>query len=120
MSGGQAGNGYVGVVQDSKRVKLSSAFARVPPVPLPEAFLMKDLYLADENPNKINLGVGAYRTEEGKPWVLPVVRTVEAQMSADPTLNKEYLPLPGMPALIEGLTRLLLGESSLAITQNRV
>ena len=52
--------------------------------------------------------------------MLPVVRTVEAQMSADPTLNKEYLPLPGMPALIEGLTRLLLGESSLAITQNRV
>ena len=41
-------------------------------------------------------------------------------MCADPTLNKEYLPLPGMPALTEGLTRLLLGESSLAITQNRV
>ena len=58
MSGGQAANGYVGVVQDSKRVKLSSAFARVPPVPLAEAFLMKDLYLADENPNKINLSVG--------------------------------------------------------------
>ena len=41
-------------------------------------------------------------------------------MSSDPTLNKEYLPLPGMPALTEGLTKLLLGESSLAITQNRV
>lgn len=67
-----------------------------------------------------SLSLSAYRTEEGKPWVLPVVRTVEAQMSSDPTLNKEYLPLPGMQALTEGLTRLLLGESSLAITQNRV
>lgn len=62
----------------------------------------------------------AYRTEEGKPWVLPVVRTIEAQMSSDATLNKEYLPLLGMKAFTEACTKLLLGESSLAITQNRV
>lgn len=71
-------------------------------------------------PYSLSLYPKAYRTEEGKPWVLPVVRTIEAQMSSDPTLNKEYLPLSGMPALTEGLTKLLLGESSLAITQNRV
>ena len=41
-------------------------------------------------------------------------------MSSDPTLNKEYLPLSGMQAFTEALTKLLLGESSLAITQNRV
>ena len=62
----------------------------------------------------------AYRTDEGKPWVLPVVRTIEAQMSADPTLDKEYLPLAGMKSFTESLTKLLLGESSLAVTQNRV
>ena len=62
----------------------------------------------------------AYRTEEGQPWVLPVVRTIEAQMSADPTLNHEYLPLDGMKAFTEASSRLLLGDSSPAITQNRV
>lgn len=41
-------------------------------------------------------------------------------MSSDPTLNKEYLPLSGMKAFTEGCTKLLLGESCLAITQNRV
>lgn len=25
-------------------------------------------YNADSNPNKVNLGIGAYRTEEGKPY----------------------------------------------------
>ena len=35
----------------------------------------------------------AYRTDEGKPWVLPVVRHVEQLMAADMTLNKEYLPV---------------------------
>ncbi len=62
----------------------------------------------------------AYRTEEGQPWVLPVVRTVEAQMATDPTLNHEYLPLEGMKAFTEASTTLLLGEGSRAITQNRV
>ena len=41
-------------------------------------------------------------------------------MSSDPTLDKEYLPLDGMKAFTEACTKLLLGESSLAITQNRV
>lgn len=62
----------------------------------------------------------AYRTEEGQPWVLPVVRTVEAQMATDPTLNHEYLPLEGMKAFTEASSKLLLGEGSQAITKNRV
>ena len=62
----------------------------------------------------------AYRTEDGQPWVLPVVRTIEAQMSADLTLNHEYLPLSGMKAFCDASTKLLLGESSQAIIQNRV
>ena len=33
-------------------------------------------YKADTDPRKLNLGVGAYRTEEGKPYVLSVVRKV--------------------------------------------
>nr|GME03404.1 aspartate aminotransferase, cytoplasmic [Ipomoea batatas] len=34
-------------------------------------------YNNDPNPVKLNLGVGAYRTEEGKPLVLNVVRRAE-------------------------------------------
>lgn len=33
-------------------------------------------YKADTHPNKVDLGVGAYRTEEGKPYVLSSVRKV--------------------------------------------
>lgn len=52
--------------------------------------------------------------------MLPVVRTIEAQMSADPTLNHEYLPLNGLKAFTERATKMLLGESSSAITKNCV
>ncbi len=39
-------------------------------------FALTAKYTADKNPKKINLGVGAYRDENGKPWVLPVVKKV--------------------------------------------
>ena len=61
-----------------------------------------------------------YRTEEGQPFVLPVVRTIEAQMSADPTLNHDYIAPGGLDAFTDAASRLLLGNSSLAVTQNRV
>lgn len=40
--------------------------------------------------NKFNLELlrTAYRTDEGKPWVLPVVRQMEVQLAADESLNK--------------------------------
>lgn len=43
----------------------------------PDAILgVTEAYKRDTNPNKLNLGVGAYRDENGKPYVLPVVRKV--------------------------------------------
>jgi len=62
----------------------------------------------------------AYRTDEGKPYVLPVVRTVEAQITADHTLDHEYLPIAGLPDFRTAAARLMLGENSRAIVENRV
>jgi aspartate aminotransferase len=35
-----------------------------------------EAFKADKNPKKMNLGVGAYRDNEGKPYVLQCVRKV--------------------------------------------
>ena len=35
-----------------------------------------EAFKRDTNPNKMNLGVGAYRDDNGKPYVLPSVRKV--------------------------------------------
>ena len=61
----------------------------------------------------------AYRDGDGKPWVLPVVRTVEAQMAGDETLNHEYLPVAGLEDFRNSAIKLLLGDSQ-ALNQNRV
>lgn len=41
---------------------------------------VNEAYLADEYPGKISLGVGAYRTDQCLPYVLPVVKRVEQQI----------------------------------------
>jgi len=43
----------------------------------PDAILgVTEAYKRDTNPKKINLGVGAYRDDSGKPYVLPSVKQV--------------------------------------------
>ncbi|KAF4685869.1 hypothetical protein FOZ60_005977 [Perkinsus olseni] len=69
-------------------------------------------YKADPSPNKVNLGIGAYRDEEGNPKVLDVVRKVDQQLAADMKVDKEYAPIDGYPALKPLSQRLLFGESS--------
>jgi aspartate/tyrosine/aromatic aminotransferase len=53
-------------------------------------------YKADNSNLKIDLGVGAYRTDEEKPYVFEVVKKVEKEIVNDSTLNKEYLPIDGL------------------------
>ena len=43
----------------------------------PDAILgVTEAFKRDSNPDKINLGVGAYRDDNGKPFVLPSVKKV--------------------------------------------
>jgi len=56
-----------------------------------------EAFKADSNPKKMNLGVGAYRDDDGKPFVLPSVRKAEL-IIVDRAMNKEYAAIGGDPA----------------------
>ncbi|KAK4558886.1 hypothetical protein RGQ29_008230 [Quercus rubra] len=77
-------------------------------------------YNKDPSPIKLNLGVGAYRTEEGKPLVLNVVRQAEQQLVNDRSRVKEYLPIVGLAEYNKLSAKLILGADSPAIQENRV
>lgn len=96
----------------------------------------------------MNLGVGAYRDDNGKPWVLPVVKKVRtsrlphmdqylrhwnffciatiagvqatAILLNDPALDHEYLPITGLPEFTSAAAKLMLGNDSPAISEGRV
>ncbi|XP_055531726.1 aspartate aminotransferase, cytoplasmic [Wyeomyia smithii] len=96
-----------------------SLFAGVEVGPPVEVFALNQACVKDSNPNKVNLGVGAYRTNEGKPWILPVVKKAEAAIVADGSLNHEYLPVLGTDGVTNAASTLLLGEDSDAIQSKR-
>lgn len=54
-------------------------------------FKLTAAYKADTYPQKINLGVGAYRDDDNQPWVLPVVRKVRTCTSISETPLKKIL-----------------------------
>lgn len=96
----------------------SSFWSNVKMAP-PDAILgITDAYKRDTNPNKINLGVGAYRDDNGKPFVLDCVRKAEAIIAAE-KLDKEYTQITGVPDFTEASVRLLLGEDSEVIKDKR-
>ena len=88
-----------------------SIFSEVDLCPPDLIFGLKDELNADQDAKKVSLLIGAYRTEEGKSYILPVVRSVEKAMANDETLNHEYLPIEGMHSLSSAAAKLALGDA---------
>ncbi|RXM36008.1 Aspartate aminotransferase, cytoplasmic [Acipenser ruthenus] len=97
-----------------------SLFAEVPQAAPVAVFKLTADFREDKHPSKVNLGVGAYRTDECQPWVLPVVRKVEQLIANNHSLNHEYLPILGLPEFRASASKIALGEDSPAIKENRV
>ncbi|CAB3366865.1 Hypothetical predicted protein [Cloeon dipterum] len=78
----------------------------------PDAILgVTEAFKKDTNPKKINLGVGAYRDDNGKPFVLPSVLKAEEQMRAK-KLDHEYGPIGGTAEFCKHSITLALGDSN--------
>merc|ERR1712048_64646 len=59
---------------------------------------------------KVNLGVGAYRTEEGKTWILDSVAEAERAVISDPKGDKEYQPIDGKPEYKKPVQQLIFSD----------
>ncbi|CDY34689.1 BnaC04g19940D [Brassica napus] len=99
---------------------MSSILSNVLPAPedpvLSVIFACRD----DPCPVKLNVSAGAYRTEEGKPLVLEVVRKAEQQLANDLSCDKGYLPIDGLADFNKLSAKLTLGDDSHAVEENRV
>ena len=99
-----------------------SVFDCITAAPPIEVFQLGRDFAADSNPDKVSLGVGAYRTEEGKPWILPVVKKAEkilAERIEQEAINHEYLPVLGLESFARAATAMLLGDDSPALGESR-
>ncbi|VVC36298.1 Aminotransferase, class I/classII,Aspartate/other [Cinara cedri] len=74
-----------------------------------EVFHLVKVFNEDDHPLKVNLTVGAYRTDEGKPYYIPVVKKAE-NIVLENTVNHEYLPILGLESFTKSASQLLLGD----------
>jgi len=85
----------------------------------PDAILgVTEAFKKDNNPKKMNLGVGAYRDDNGQPFVLPSVRQAEQNVIAA-KLNKEYAPITGESDFCKEAAKLAFGADSPVLKDSR-
>lgn len=87
-----------------------------PPDPV---FGLIHLFLADTNPKRVLLGVGIYKGEDGKPFILKTVKKAE-KMLYDSEVDKEYAFPDGIPSFRQKAIELSWGKDHPAIKEGRV
>lgn len=95
-----------------------SPFSEVPLAPADPILGLTEAFVADTNPNKVNLGVGVYQDGNGKVPVLNVVREAE-RIWYEKEDSKSYLPIEGAPAFRKEVQTLLLGADSAIVKEGR-
>ena len=65
------------------------------------------------------MGVGAYRDENGKPYVLNSVKKAE-DLVASSNPDKEYLPITGLADFTKAAVKLAYGADSAPLKEHRV
>ena len=96
----------------------TSLFAGVAMAPRDPTLGPTEAFNRDSNPNRVNLSVGVYLTDEGRIPILRAVAEAEQRRAASAS-PRGYLPIDGIAAYDAAVQKLLLGDSSPLIAEGR-
>ncbi len=94
-------------------------FDVLPQLPADPILGLSAAYREDSNPNKIDLGVGVYKDENGNTPILSAVAKAQTILLEKET-SKTYITPQGVQGFIDGMLGLLLGAGHPALTADRV
>jgi len=80
---------------------------------------LNEQFAADNNPKKVNLGVGVYYDDNGKLPLLACVQKAEQAMMEKPSA-RGYLPIDGIAAYDAAVQTLVFGAQSPSVQSKRV
>ncbi|WP_372880661.1 amino acid aminotransferase [Psychromonas sp.] len=93
-------------------------FEQVSMAPADPILGLTDAFKNDPRAEKINLGVGIYKNENGQTPILATVKEAEKRLLAEET-TKSYLTIEGLAAYGVAVQKLLFGQDSEILQSNR-
>jgi aromatic-amino-acid transaminase len=97
----------------------ASLLAAVELAPRDPILGITEAFVADTNPNKVNLGVGVYCDDTGKVPLLECVKEAEREI-AERSLPRGYLPIDGIAAYDKAVQAQVFGAASEAMAAGRI
>lgn len=86
----------------------------------PDAILMlMGMYSQDPNPDKVDLGAGIYKNEQGQAPVLKAIKEAERRFFATED-TKAYIGPPGEAGFNQAISELIFGKDHPALRENRI
>lgn len=96
----------------------ASLFSAIDMAPRDPILGITEAFNADQNPAKINLGVGVYYDDNGKVPLLSCVQKAEAMLIEQPA-PRTYLPIEGLASYDQAVQQLVFGADSAVIQEKR-
>lgn len=90
----------------------------IQPAPPDSILGLTEEFKKDQNPQKVNLGVGVYKDDAGNTPVLRCVKAAE-KVLLETQKTKSYLPISGDPAYAAAVQRLIFGSENDVISTGR-
>ncbi|MFZ4529973.1 MAG: aromatic amino acid transaminase [Undibacterium curvum] len=96
----------------------SALFSAIEMAPRDPILGITEAFNADQNPAKVNLGVGVYYDDNGKVPLLECVKKAEALL-IEKYAPRTYLPIEGLAAYDRAVQDLVFGAESAVVTEKR-
>jgi aspartate aminotransferase len=80
---------------------------------------LNDAFKKETNPKKVLLGMGAYRCDKGKPFILECVKLAEERILAN-NMDHEYSGIQGIDSFIKKSQILAFGKDNKMVLENRI
>jgi aspartate aminotransferase len=96
-----------------------SGWRDVPAGPPDPILGVAEAFKRDADPAKVNLGIGAYRDDDAKPWKLLSVVAAE-KVIYDSAMDHEYLPIDGLGSFTSSASKLMYGNDATAVAEGKV
>ncbi len=94
-------------------------FEVLPQLPADPILGLSAAFKLEDNPNKVDLGVGVYKNEDGKTVILDSVAKAQTIL-LEKEESKVYISPQGVQGFIDGMLSLLLGDGHSVLKDKRV